>query len=444
MAIDPSIPAKVADIDYNSLLEMQQKRIAIQKAQADKSVGEATQQSTDPDTGEIDYKKRAGIIAKNPLAARSAAEAAVQGQAQQVSQLQQHTDMLQRHAGIAGGWALNDAPPEKAVSDIDDEVKNGFLDPKAAIKAKAQIYGAAASDDPKALHNAYVSMFSQIKDNQAAAKQQLLETQNVQGQGGVGVQREDINPQSRTFGKKSFQAQVPAEGLVDITDPETGQTKKVLSSELRKQASGGGVATGTTRSTEQQIKDAADDWSDVKKQLPEYQKVHSDNQNIISLVKQGGTTGAAQGQRALADSIGALIPGFNEAQDLKTKNDLMQKFMAQANLTGGTDAGKALLSAANPHASMSGDAIIEAARYVDAAKKVQSQEKAEILGQHTGSHKEYNDKLVKYNAAMNPSVMMYVDMPQEEKASWLAKQPKETQRDIKDRLKKLDALTGGK
>ena len=140
-------------------------------------------------------------------------------------------------------------------------------------------------------------------------------------------------------------------------------------------ASGSGASQGGTGGANPngwvntpQALNQQDNIKEMNAHFASLQDAASGNQLVQSLtgniknLAQKAITGTESDKLAYANGLLAALPGHGHADDLKTANDLLEKNMAQLNLStpASSDAARGLISAARPHSTMTPEAISEA------------------------------------------------------------------------------------
>lgn len=169
---------------------------------------------------------------------------------------------------------------------------------------------------------------------------------------------------------KTFQGQQlqPPPGT-SIYNPKTQQTE-LLGATGNKTGAGGGVPTSPPIGTEQSIQGSVGEmnrhYASLNDQSTGSQLVSSLSGNIQSLA-QKAITGTEQDKKAYVNGmLNALNLGNKATGDLQKDTDLLEKNLAQLNLStpASTDAVRNLVSIARPHTTMIGTAIPEATQQV--------------------------------------------------------------------------------
>lgn len=118
---------------------------------------------------------------------------------------------------------------------------------------------------------------------------------------------------------------------------------------------------GATQNIVNNIDQMNSHYSSLQDSASSNQLIQSLTGNIQSLAAKA-ITGTESDKLAYANGLLAALPGHGHADDLKSATDLLQKNMAQLNLStpASSDAARNLISAARPHSSMTPEAINDA------------------------------------------------------------------------------------
>lgn len=167
-------------------------------------------------------------------------------------------------------------------------------------------------------------------------------------------------------------------------------------------------------------------------------------QNISDLA-QKAATGKFSDRK---DFVNALLSemGSERATDEKTANDLLGKYsnqivarLGQGGL--GTDAARAIITAANPNAHMTKEAITEASGNLIGANQM-IQAKAKLLTPHFNAQnpQEYNSKELAFDQNADPRVWQYMNMTDPVARAAFAKQTMQQDPKFLDRMRSLNEL----
>jgi hypothetical protein len=170
--------------------------------------------------------------------------------------------------------------------------------------------------------------------------------------------------------------------------------------------------------------------------------------------------GIAQNIKAYADkaltgkqgdklaAVNGLLSVFGQGgqTDISTATDLLQKNMARLSLTsrqgaGGTDAAGALATAANPHGTMTADAIKDAADQVIGAQKMAlSQQQLLQPFKLNNDVAGYQATLSKFNQAADPRVWQFQGMTPDQRAHFKASMSPADQKAFGNKIRTLEGM----
>jgi hypothetical protein len=153
-----------------------------------------------------------------------------------------------------------------------------------------------------------------------------------------------------------------------------------------------------------------------------------------------------QGDKLAAVNGILSIFGQGGQTDISTATDLLQKNMARLSLTsrqgaGGTDAAGALATAANPHGTMTAEAIKDAADQVIGAQKMAlAQQQLLQPFKLNNDVAGYQSTLSKFNQAADPRVWQFQGMTPEQRASFKASMSPADQKAFSSKIRTLEGM----
>lgn len=184
------------------------------------------------------------------------------------------------------------------------------------------------------------------------------EVQNQRDVEGIQEMQQELAGEKDPALRAAIQRQIDAtkQGIIQRTQ-QSQQSPKVQSA---------GIAASAPLGAAQNISNNVDE---MNRHFASLQDSASSNQLVQELagniknLAQKSIIGTESDKLAYANGLLAALPGHGHADDLKTATDLLNKNMSQLNLTtpATTDAFRAMVSAAQPHSSMSADSISQSA-----------------------------------------------------------------------------------
>lgn len=163
-----------------------------------------------------------------------------------------------------------------------------------------------------------------------------------------------------------------------------------------------------------QVQQMQNRWGQLRDQNTSAQTVISQLQNISQLAP-AAITGAEADRRAYVNGLLSLV-GVPGANDAKTATDLLDKYsnqivakLGQGGL--GTDAARSIVSAGNPNAHMSNDAIQEAVRNLSGQYQM-TQAKTALLSQYANGNDPagYSKAETAFDKAADPRIWEYMSI----------------------------------
>jgi hypothetical protein len=153
-----------------------------------------------------------------------------------------------------------------------------------------------------------------------------------------------------------------------------------------------------------------------------------------------------QGDKLAAVNGILSIFGQGGQTDISTATDLLQKNMARLSLTsrqgaGGTDAAGALATAANPHGTMTAEAIKDAADQVIGAQQMALAEQ-KILQPYKLSNNVagYQQAQTQFNQAADPRIWQFANMNPQQRATFKAGMSPADQQAFGAKIRTLESL----
>lgn len=205
-----------------------------------------------------------------------------------------------------------------------------------------------------------------------------------------------------------------------------------------------GPAMGVQGSNDGNVSTVNSHWTALNNDAQNAQTNIGLAQNIKAYADKALT---GQGSDKLAEVNGILsVLGVPATNDIKTATDLLNKNMARLSLTsrasaGGTDAAGALATAANPHGTMSADAIKDAADQVIGAQKMAlSQQQLLQPFKLNNDVAGYQATLSKFNQAADPRVWQFQSMTPQQRASFKAGMSPADQQAFSNKIRTLEGM----
>jgi hypothetical protein len=159
-------------------------------------------------------------------------------------------------------------------------------------------------------------------------------------------------------------------------------------------------------------------WAELSNAAAHSQTMEGIASNIRALAPKA-ITGTGQDRLALYNGIVSQFGG-QQATDAKNATDLLQKNMSMLTSLGpaGTDAARVLSESANPHATMSEQAIMDSASQVAGQARM-----ARALQKHfaplVGNWSKYQQDMVNVNQGADPRIYQYLGMTQPERKQYI-------------------------
>jgi hypothetical protein len=205
-----------------------------------------------------------------------------------------------------------------------------------------------------------------------------------------------------------------------------------------------GPAMGVAGSNDGNVDVVNKHWATVGADAQNAQTNIGIAQNIKSYADKALT--GKQGDKLAA--VNGLLSVFGQGgqTDISTATDLLQKNMARLSLTsrqgaGGTDAAGALATAANPHGTMTAEAIKDAADQVIGAQKMAlSQQQLLQPFKLNNDVAGYQATLSKFNQAADPRVWQFQDMTPDQRAHFKAGLSPADQKAFSSKIRTLEGM----
>ncbi|CAD6548611.1 hypothetical protein LMG28727_04862 [Paraburkholderia kirstenboschensis] len=153
-----------------------------------------------------------------------------------------------------------------------------------------------------------------------------------------------------------------------------------------------------------------------------------------------------QGDKLAAVNGLLSIFGQGAQSDLNTATDLLQKNMARLSLTsrqsaGGTDAAGALATAANPHGTMTADAIKDAADQVIGAQQMALSEQKVLQPYKLNNNVAgYQQAQTQFNQAADPRIWQFANMNAQQRANFKANMSPADQKAFASKIRILEGM----
>lgn len=474
---------------------------AQQQLTANQATSRAYQQSVDPTTGQLDTNKLSSALAADPDAAYN--YASVMKGVQDMKQSQQTYDRGQiglnndqiDNAKKAYTYTaqrfgtLDPNDPQfsaKLLGVAADTVKYGHVDPQVVISSLSNVpqdpagraawlqRSIASAKDAAGQLDSIAPKPTQV-DN--GATKQYVDTNPISNPGIVGTTiQNQLSPESATspvsvMGPNNTPGVVPrgemwnggvsGAGTPQINIPPlptgsnpqgAGQAAPMPGQAAPAQSAPAGpahfVATGTPMgvadSNQGNVSTVNNHWTALNNDTNNAQTNIGIAQNIKAYADQA-LTGKQGDKLAAANGILSIF-GQGGQTDLQTATDLLQKNMARLSLTsrqgaGGTDAAGALATAANPHGTMTAEAIKDAADQVIGAQRMAlSQQQLLQPFKLNNDVAGYQATLSKFNQAADPRVWQFQSMTPEQRASFKAGMSPADQQAFSNKIRTLEGM----
>jgi hypothetical protein len=462
---------------------------AQQSLAANRAISSAYQQATDPTTGQVDNNKLMGIISQDPDAANKLGEVVqsinTQKQQQQtlargdVALSNDQLDSAQKHLSwayqSAAAIANNpNAKPTDVTAAVGRAIESGQITPQIAAQALADMPGAdapkgalqqwAANHVAQAAGQAQQLGIMLPKTGSIDKGDQILLTNTNPVSGDVtqtGSINKALSPEVATspvgvMGPGNTPGVVPRGEMWSVPPLPTsanpqgaGQAAPMPGGAAPSQAGGGhfvptGTPMGVSDSNAGNVDVVNKHWASVDADAKAAQTNIGIAQNIKAYADKGLT--GKQGDK-LASMNGILsIFGQGGQTDLQTATDLLQKNMARLSLTsrqgaGGTDAAGALASAANPHGTMTAEAIKDAADQVIGAQKMALAQQQLLQPYKLNNDVAgYQTALSKFNQAADPRVWQFQGMDPQQRAKFKASMSPADQKAFGNKIRTLEGM----
>lgn len=199
-----------------------------------------------------------------------------------------------------------------------------------------------------------------------------------------------------------------------------------------------GPALGAAETATIPVKIAAEDWATTNAEA----KNASQTIGLLQDIKQhapGASVGVGAERRAMVNGIAGYL-GIDASQLSKTDTDLLAKDTNILALAGGdTNLAKELATMANPHISMTKDAILSASDKVIGIQKMRLA-KQQFLQSSVADPAGYSQKLAQFNKAADPRTFEYASKSPEERKAMLSKMSGADKADLKAKMEALHNL----
>jgi hypothetical protein len=469
---------------------------AQQGLDANRAISRAYQQATDPKTGQVDNNKLMAIISQDPAAGFKLGDV-VQGINTQKQQQQtlargdiglsnDQLDSAQKHLGwayqTAGSIANN---PNATASDVTAAVgraiDSGQITPQIAAQALADMPGAdapkgalqqwAANHVAQAAGQAQQLGIMLPKTGAIDKGDQILLTNTNPVSGDVaqtGSINKALDPATATAPVPVYQNGVPGIAprnslpgfggagspppLPSVAMPTNMPTSNGQAAPLPSGPAPGapagfvatGPAMGVQGSNDGNVDVVNKHWTAVGNDAQNAQTNIGIAQNIKAYADKALT--GKQGDKLAAVNGILSIFGQGGQTDISTATDLLQKNMARLSLTsrqgaGGTDAAGALATAANPHGTMTAEAIKDAADQVIGSQKMAlAQQQLLQPFKLNNDVAGYQSTLSKFNQAADPRVWQFQGMTPEQRASFKASMSPADQKAFSSKIRTLEGM----
>jgi hypothetical protein len=496
MPLDTSIALNAKAPEFNPLqqaLQVAQFRAynangmaAQQQLAANQATSRAFQASIDPVTGQLDTNKLSLALQQEPDAAYNYAQTmkAVQDarQAQQTydkgavdlnnAQRGNYSDSMKFLTQQFATVDPNDPNAAGKIAQIGlDAVQHGHV-PMNMFKATI----AQMPDDPKQLPQFIKQKLASFQDAGAqlgsitpkptqvdnGATKQYVDTNPISNPSIVGTTiQNQLSPESATapvsvMGPGNTPGVVPRGEMWSVPPLQTGanpqgagQAAPMPGGAAPAQAGGGhfvptGTAMGVADSNAGNVDTVNKHWATVGNDANNAQTNIGIAQNIKAYADKA-LTGKQSDKLAAVNGILSIF-GQGGQTDISTATDLLQKNMARLSLTsrqgaGGTDAAGALATAANPHGTMTAEAIKDAADQVIGAQKMAIAQQ-QLLQPYKLSNDVagYQTALSKFNQAADPRVWQFQGMDAQQRAKFKASMSPADQKAFSNKIRTLEGI----
>lgn len=461
---------------------------AQQQLNANMATSRAYQQAVDPESGQLDTNKLSIALAKDPDAAMNYAQT-MKGvmdarQAQQTydrGQIGLNSDQIENAKKAYTYTAqrfgtLDPSDPQfssKLLGVAADTVKYGHVDPQVVISSLANVpqdpagraawlqRSIAAAKDAAGQLDSIAPKPTQI-DN--GATKQYVDTNPISNPAIVGTTiQNQLSPESATspvqvMGPGNTPGVVPRGEMWNAPPlPSSGSTtpngpdRTYLPGQAQPTASGGprnfvptGTPMGVADSNAGNVDTVNKHWASVGNDANNAQTNIGIAQNIKAYADKA-LTGKQSDKLAAVNGILSIF-GQGGQTDISTATDLLQKNMARLSLTsrqgaGGTDAAGALATAANPHGTMTAEAIKDAADQVIGAQKMAIAQQQLLQPYKLNNDVAgYQTALSKFNQAADPRVWQFQGMDAQQRAKFKASMSPEDQKAFGNKIRTLEGM----
>jgi hypothetical protein len=459
---------------------------AQQQLNANMATSRAYQASVDPTTGQLDTNKLSSALASEPDAAfnygatmKSVMDARQAQQTYDRGQIGLNNDQIDNARKAYTYTAqqfgkLDPSDPQfesKLLKVASDTVEFGHVDPKVVISSLSNVppdaagraawlqRGIAAAKDAAGQLESITAKPTQVNDGMT---KRYLDTNAITNPGIVGTTvQNQLSPESATapvsvMGPGNTPGVVPRGEMWNAPPlPSSGPTtpngpdKTYLPGQAPPPSGPAHfVATGTPMgvadSNAGNVDTVNKHWASVGNDANNAQTNIGIAQNIKAYADKA-LTGKQSDKLAAVNGILSIF-GQGGQTDISTATDLLQKNMARLSLTsrqgaGGTDAAGALATAANPHGTMTAEAIKDAADQVIGAQKMAIAQQ-QLLQPYKLSNDVagYQTALSKFNQAADPRVWQFQGMDAQQRAKFKAGMSPADQKAFSNKIRTLEGI----
>lgn len=333
----------------------------------------------------------------------------------------------------------------------------------AIARAKSLINAAAPNMSQEQRDKGLQRLAMEFQPPATTAKEQEPDMRTATGPGG-GVQAYNANPLSATpmgaIGPETAQGLSPAEGATRVPVMQNNQPGTVSLGSITPGAPGhtGNTPFGSGRygsqpganssfvpsaasmGTPEMFTQMNDHWTKLGTDAGNASKNVGIANNIKSYAS-GALTGASSDLERLNGILAAF--GVQPAGDLKTATDLLNKNAAMLvnSSGGGTDAQRALITAANPNGHMSKDAISEAADQIISNQKMMLAEQKYLQPYRQANDAQgYQTALSSLNNVSDPRIWQFADMGAAQRSAFKANMTPAQQKEFGAKIRAAEKL----
>jgi hypothetical protein len=497
MPLDTSIPLQAQAPQFNPLqqaLQVAQFRAynangqaAQQQLDANRATSAAYQQATDPTTGQVDNNKLIGILSQDPRAAynlpqvmqgiqnlKQAQQTYAKGQiglsSDQIDNAQKMNTMIYQRLSTLdpndpkfqakvlqnGVDLINQfhADPSMVMSHLQDipqdpqgrqqwlqrglaSVSGTLENLKAMTPTPTQVDtgGSIQYKDTNPLTNPGIIGMTMQKTLDPVTASSPVNVIGPNNTPGVVPRGEMWNAPPLPTGANPQGAGAPAPPPGQSAAPGQPATPHFVAT---------GPAMGVQGSNDGNVQTVNTHWGQLSNDAANAQTNIGIAQNIKAYADKALT--GKQGDKLAAVNGILSIFGQGGQTDISTATDLLQKNMARLSLTsrqgaGGTDAAGALATAANPHGTMTAEAIKDAADQVIGAQQMALAEQ-KILQPYKLSNDVagYQQAQTQFNQAADPRIWQFANMNPQQRATFKAGMSPADQQAFGAKIRTLESL----